>query len=96
MNQRTFVIGGGWWYGKPAYDLWEIVPKPRYPSPEYNEDDRWRDRKLPRKEMKLKEIIQWLKNTHGKNCEMKVMEFRQDEHEYFIIFSPMTVDGEQP
>ena len=92
---RTFVIGGSWYYGKPAYDLWEIVPKPQYPHPEYNEDERWRDRKLPREHMKRKEIIHYLKETYGKNCDMKVMEFRQDEQEVFVIFTPMIVGGKQ-
>jgi len=84
---RTFVIGGRWWYGKPEYDLWEIIPKPRYPHLEWTEDDRWRDSKLPREEMKQKEIIQWLKETYGGDAEMKVMEFRRDEKEVFVIFN---------
>ena len=91
MKSRTFVIGGSWYYGKPAYDLWEIVPESRYPTPSETYDDRWRDRKLPREHMKRKEIIEYLKETYGKNCEMKVMEFRQDEQEVFVIFTPMIV-----
>ena len=88
---RTFVIGGRWWYGKPAYDLWEIVPKPRYPTLDYTDDDRWRERKLPREHMKRKEIIEHLKETYGKNCDMKVMEFRENEQEVFVIFTPKKI-----
>ena len=73
----------------------EIVPKPRFPAPEYTEDDRWRDRRLPKKEMNRKEIIEYLQETHGKNCEMKVMEFRLGEPEVFVVFTPMTVEREQ-
>ena len=88
---RTFVIGGKWCYGKPDYDLWEILSESRYPKLYYTEDDRWRERKLPREHMKRKEIIEYLKATYGKNCDMKVMEFRQNDQEVFIISTPKKI-----
>ena len=83
---QMFVISGQWIYGNPDYDLWEIISKPKYPWPDWSEDDQWRSRLLPRKNMKLGEIIDYLKTEHGGGREMKVHRFRQDGTEVFVTF----------
>ena len=91
MKGRTFVISGTWSYGKPDYTLWELVPKPRFPDPEWTPDDCWRSRKLPKEEMKRGDIFPYLNETYGEGCNMKVMEFRTDGQQVFVIFTPIIV-----
>lgn len=87
MTERTFIISGIWENGRPEYSLYEYLPKPKYLSPMWHEDQRWRPMKMPRFFMRQAEIITWLKREFGKDCRMCVREFRNPEKEIFITFT---------
>jgi len=65
---QTYMIHGGWSYGAPDYtvDMW--VDTPKYPTPMFVKgDDNWKKVKLPRKNMKRFEIVNYLHTLHP-NC----------------------------
>jgi len=89
MNRtRTFIISGQWMDGKPDYSLWEILPDPKYPSPDWTYDDKWRKRKLPEEEMRRQDIEAWLVLAHGKDCDVKRIESRNNGQEVLFAFVP--------
>ena len=79
---RTFIIDGRWSYARPDYSLWEILPEPKFKGMDYHPDQLWRSIKLPREDMKLFEIINFI---HERNPELefhKLVETIDDSRTY--------------
>lgn len=63
---QSYMIFGNWENGVPNYSVDKWVDTPKYPTLNWVPyDDNWRDVKLPRKNMKLFEIINYLHTLHS-------------------------------